>query len=89
MNIVKIFNGIPGLRMFKLPELQKQLWRGVLWSLPLPITISVLLVVFQPEPSKDTFVNKSGIHPLVKTRDLLPSISIKIIKTTTERLQLK
>ncbi|MEW6604153.1 MAG: IS200/IS605 family transposase [Thermoproteota archaeon] len=33
MNIVKIFKGITGLRMFKkFPELQKQLWRGVLWS---------------------------------------------------------
>ncbi|MEP0825905.1 MAG: IS200/IS605 family transposase [Nitrososphaera sp.] len=33
MNIVKIFKGITGLRMFKkFPELEKQLWRGVLWS---------------------------------------------------------
>ena len=33
VNIVKIFKGITGLRMFKkFPELQKQLWRGVLWS---------------------------------------------------------
>ncbi|MEW5840908.1 IS200/IS605 family transposase [Nitrososphaera sp.] len=33
INIVKIFKGITGLRMFKkFPELEKQLWRGVLWS---------------------------------------------------------
>ncbi len=33
MNIVKIFKGITGLRMFKkFPELKIQLWRGVLWS---------------------------------------------------------
>lgn len=31
--IVKIFKGVIGLRMFKkFPELQNELWRGVLWS---------------------------------------------------------
>src|ERR671931_2584241 len=33
VNIVKIFKGITGLRMFKkFPELEKQLRRAVLWS---------------------------------------------------------
>jgi putative transposase len=33
MNIVKIFKGVTGLRMFKkFPELKTHLWRGVLWS---------------------------------------------------------
>jgi putative transposase len=32
-NIVKIFKGVTGLRMFKkFPKLREQLWRGVLWS---------------------------------------------------------
>jgi putative transposase len=32
-NIVKIFKGVISLRLFrKFPELQKELWRGVLWS---------------------------------------------------------
>lgn len=32
-NIVKIFKGVTGLRIFKkFPELRIQLWRGVLWS---------------------------------------------------------
>jgi putative transposase len=32
-NIVKIFKGVTGLRMSKrFPELQNELWRGVLWS---------------------------------------------------------
>jgi putative transposase len=34
-NIVKIFKGVISLRLFrKFPELQKELWRGVLWSPP-------------------------------------------------------
>jgi putative transposase len=33
VNIVKIFKGVTSLRMFKkFPELQQELWRGVLWS---------------------------------------------------------
>lgn len=32
-NIVKIFKGVPGLGVFKkFPELENELWRGVLWS---------------------------------------------------------
>jgi len=31
--IVKIFKGVTSLRLFKkFPELQQQLWRGLLWS---------------------------------------------------------
>ena len=33
VSMIKIFNGVTSLRLFKrFPELHKQLWRGVLWS---------------------------------------------------------
>ena len=32
-NIVKVFKGVTSLRIFKkFPELQNELWRGVLWN---------------------------------------------------------
>ena len=32
-NIVKIFKGVTGLRVFKrFPELENELWRGILWN---------------------------------------------------------
>jgi putative transposase len=32
-NIVKVFKGVTSLRLFrKFPELENQLWRGVMWS---------------------------------------------------------
>ena len=32
-NIVEIFKGVTGLRVFKrFPELENELWRGILWN---------------------------------------------------------
>jgi len=68
---VKIFKGVTSLRLFKkFPELQQQLWHGVLGVL---LTMLVLLAMSRPKPLKNIFKPNriSAIHPLVETSGLL------------------
>jgi hypothetical protein len=78
--IVKIFKGVTRLRLFKkFPELQQQLWRGVLCIF---LTMLVLLAMSCLKPLKNIFKPNrlSAIHPLVETSGpLSPTLQKNIL----------